>query len=127
MSSICRLEFQFSPDVEWTLMSHIHVLVVLLHSPSHKQRFLKIASRKARLGYSYILLNHRLLDHPLLILPFWTMEGLDEAWERREFQASSSRIEEERVEDEVEIVSEGEVASVNTNTIPALFAFGGLV
>ncbi|KAF9651813.1 hypothetical protein BDM02DRAFT_3184313 [Thelephora ganbajun] len=57
MSSICRLEFQFSPDVEWTLVSHVRVLVVLLHSPSHKRRFLKIASRKARLGYSYLLLK----------------------------------------------------------------------
>ncbi|KAF9642171.1 hypothetical protein BDM02DRAFT_3193762 [Thelephora ganbajun] len=93
MSLICCLEFQFSPDVEWTLVSHTHVLVILLHSPSHKRRFLKIASRKARLGYSHLLLTHHLLDHPLLILPFWTMDGLDLelelAWEQREFQASS--------------------------------------
>ncbi|KAF9641817.1 hypothetical protein BDM02DRAFT_3194504 [Thelephora ganbajun] len=55
----CTLEFSFSPEVEWSLSSHL------------------VASRKARLGYSYLLLNHRLLEHPLVILPFWTAEAFD--------------------------------------------------
>ncbi|KAF9642523.1 hypothetical protein BDM02DRAFT_3133032 [Thelephora ganbajun] len=42
----CMLEFQFSPETEWVLTSHHRVLVVLLASPFHKRRFLKVASRK---------------------------------------------------------------------------------
>ncbi|KAF9641896.1 hypothetical protein BDM02DRAFT_3194327 [Thelephora ganbajun] len=39
----CMLEFQFSPETEWALTSHYRVLVVLLASPFHKRRFLKVA------------------------------------------------------------------------------------
>ncbi|KAF9642238.1 hypothetical protein BDM02DRAFT_3193622 [Thelephora ganbajun] len=110
----CMLEFSFSPEVEWALSSHLHILVVLHASPFHKRRFLRVASRKARLGYSYLLLTHRLLEHPIVILPFWTAEAFDVylremialpidgeegveglkqelelAWEQMEFRASS--------------------------------------
>ncbi|KAF9641834.1 hypothetical protein BDM02DRAFT_3194475 [Thelephora ganbajun] len=73
----CTLEFSFSPEVEWSLSSHLRVLIVLHASPFHKRRFLRVASRKARLGYSYLLLTHRLLEHPIVILPFWTAEAFD--------------------------------------------------
>ncbi|KAF9648666.1 hypothetical protein BDM02DRAFT_3128871 [Thelephora ganbajun] len=43
----CMLEFCFSPETEWVLTSHTRILVVLLASPFHKRRFLKVASRKA--------------------------------------------------------------------------------
>ncbi|KAF9641996.1 hypothetical protein BDM02DRAFT_3133407 [Thelephora ganbajun] len=45
----CMLEFRFSPETEWVLTSHHHVLVVLLASPFHKHCFLKVASRKGSL------------------------------------------------------------------------------
>ncbi|KAF9641957.1 hypothetical protein BDM02DRAFT_3194184 [Thelephora ganbajun] len=73
----CMLEFRFSPETKWVLTSHTRVLVVLLASPFHKRRFLRVASRKVRLGYSHLLLTHRLLEHPIVILPFWTVEAFD--------------------------------------------------
>ncbi|KAF9642462.1 hypothetical protein BDM02DRAFT_3193185 [Thelephora ganbajun] len=73
----CMLEFSFSPEVEWSLSSHLRVLIVLHASPFHKRRFLRVASRKARLGYSHLLLTHHLLEHPIVILPFWTAEAFD--------------------------------------------------
>ncbi|KAF9641945.1 hypothetical protein BDM02DRAFT_3194209 [Thelephora ganbajun] len=73
----CTLDFSFSPEVEWALVSHQRVLVVLLASPFHKRRFLRVASRKARLGFSHLLLTHRLLEHPIVVLPFWTAEAFD--------------------------------------------------
>ncbi|KAF9642742.1 hypothetical protein BDM02DRAFT_3192761 [Thelephora ganbajun] len=45
----CMLEFRFSPETEWVLTSHHRVLVVLLASPFHKRRFLRVASRKSSL------------------------------------------------------------------------------
>ncbi|KAF9641874.1 hypothetical protein BDM02DRAFT_3133504 [Thelephora ganbajun] len=50
----CMLEFRFSPETEWVLTSHTRVLVVLLSSPFHKRRFLRVASRKGRLRESRI-------------------------------------------------------------------------
>ncbi|KAF9643085.1 hypothetical protein BDM02DRAFT_3192234 [Thelephora ganbajun] len=73
----CILDFSFSPEVEWALTSHQRILVILQASPFHKRQFLRVASRKARLGYSHLLLTHRLLEHPIVILPFWTAEAFD--------------------------------------------------
>ncbi|KAF9643285.1 hypothetical protein BDM02DRAFT_3132536 [Thelephora ganbajun] len=143
MLDICHLDFQFSPEVEWTLVSHHRVLVVLLASPFHKRRFLKVASRKGRLGYTHVFFNHRLLDHPLIFLPFWTMEGLDEVAllaknvalecevegldgefgvllaciEALEWVAPSEYL---SVEDLLRMGGEGEVASMETNEAVAL-------
>ncbi|KAF9650818.1 hypothetical protein BDM02DRAFT_3127481 [Thelephora ganbajun] len=85
----CMLEFQFSPETEWALVSHHRVLVVLLASPFHKRRFLKVASRKV----SSLARQAQMLE-------------LELAWERREFQASSGYVsaagEEVAVEEGVE-------------------------
>ncbi|KAF9647528.1 hypothetical protein BDM02DRAFT_3187867 [Thelephora ganbajun] len=93
----CMLEFQFSPETEWALVSHHRVLVVLLASPFHKRRFLKVASRKVRLGYSHLLLTHRLLEHPIVVLPFWTTEGFDN-YLREMIALPKEGMEEEEVE-----------------------------
>ncbi|KAF9642877.1 hypothetical protein BDM02DRAFT_3132803 [Thelephora ganbajun] len=85
----CVLNFSFSPEVEWALSSHQHVLIILLASPFHKRHFLRVASRKAQLGYSYLLLTHHLLEHPIVILPFWTSEAFDSSLREEGRQAES--------------------------------------
>ncbi|KAF9642225.1 hypothetical protein BDM02DRAFT_3133233 [Thelephora ganbajun] len=104
----CMLEFHFSPETEWVLTSHTRVLVVLLASPFHKRRFLRVASRKSSLreeGGSWYWWEERGVR----------MLELELAWERRDQPRSSgyvSAAEEgvvgEEVEEEEVDMGEGE-------------------
>ncbi|KAF9641909.1 hypothetical protein BDM02DRAFT_3133476 [Thelephora ganbajun] len=105
----CVLDFSFSPEVEWALTSHQRVLVVLLASPFHKRRFLRVASRKARLGCGRG-------DVELDGSGDGGDEGLKQmvaqlelAWEQRDQPSSSRYISLEDVVREEEAVGEGEV------------------